>query len=85
MCQTRAIENNIILVYANAVGKLKTSQGNLDEAIGHSQITIPIKGVVKRLGYKEEEMFIQEVDTDILKEEERAYKIREDLRNRILY
>ncbi len=84
LCQTRAIENNIIFVYTNAVGKIKTSRGSFDEAIGHSQITMPIKGVVKRLGYKEEKMFIQEVNTDILKEEEKAYKIRADLKNTIL-
>ena len=85
LCRARAVENNIILIYANAVGKIKTSGGNLDETIGHSQITVPIKGVLQKLGYKEEKMFIQEVDMAILKDMEKAYKIRDDLKKRVLY
>ena len=85
LCRARAVENNIILVYANSVGKLKTGASHFDEAIGHSQITTPIKGVLQKLGYKEEKMFIQEIDTDILKDAEKGYKIRNDLKNRILY
>lgn len=84
LCQARAIENNLIFVYANAVGNLRTSGGNFDEAIGQSQITTPIKGVLHKLD-KEEGMFIHEVDTAILKDTEKAYKIRKDLKSRILY
>ncbi len=84
LCQARAIENNLIFVYANAVGKLRTSGGDLDEVIGQSQITTPIKGVLHKLD-EEEKMFIQEVDTAILEDTERAYKIRHDLKSRILY
>jgi len=83
LCMARAVENNIILIYANAVGNLKTSGGDLDEAIGHSQITTPINGVLQKLGYQKENMFIQEIDTAILKDAEKAYKIREDLKKRI--
>ncbi|TSC92627.1 MAG: hypothetical protein CEN89_557 [Candidatus Berkelbacteria bacterium Licking1014_7] len=84
LCKIRANRNNIIFVYINAVGKLRTSIGNnFDEAIGQSQITIPGRIVLQKLNNKEE-MFIQEVDTAILKDAERAYKIRDDLRNRIL-
>lgn len=81
LCRARSVENNLILIYANAVGNIKTSVGDLDEAIGHSQITTPIRGVLKKLGYQEEKMFIQEVDTTILKDTEKAYKIRRDLKN----
>lgn len=84
LCTARAVENNIIFVYANAVGNLKTSGNKLDEAIGQSQITSPIIGVLNKLN-KGESMFIQEVDTNILKDSERAYEIRKDLKNRILY
>lgn len=83
LCKARAIENNVIFIYANAVGQLKTSGGNLDEGIGQSQITVPIKGVLQKLD-NNESMFIQEVDTNILKDTERAYKIRRDLKNRVL-
>ncbi len=81
LCRARPIENNVIFVYANAVGKLKTSGGSYDEAIGQSQIAVPIKGVLQKLDNKEG-MFIQEVDTSILKDEEIAYRIRDDLKER---
>ena len=84
LCQARSIENQIILVYTNASGKLVTSDGNQDEAIGHSQITAPIKGVIKRLNHRKEEMFIQEVDTKILDIEEKYYRIKQDIKKRIL-
>lgn len=84
LCQARAIENEIIFIYANACGKLITSGGISDEAIGHSQITVPIKGVLKRLNHRKEEMFIQEVDTKILEIEEKYYRIRQDIKKRIL-
>lgn len=83
-CITRAIENEIIFVYCNAAGQLilPNFEGKL---LGHSQITVPFKGAIKKLEHNNEEMFIQEVDTTILKDAERAYKIRNDLKNRILY
>jgi len=83
LCLARAVENNIVLIYANPVGKLTTSGGKSDEAIGQSQITVPIRCVLKKLDDKKEAMLIQEVDTSILKDEEKIYKIREDLKKRI--
>jgi len=74
MCISRAFENNLILVYCNATGKVK----KVDKALGHSQITIPLKGALKKLG-TEEKMFIQEIDFSILKEAEKGYRIRKDL------
>jgi predicted amidohydrolase len=77
LCVGRAFENEIVFVYCNAAGKK-------DKLIGHSQITIPLKGCVKKLGHNKEEMFIQEVDTDLLRDAERFYKIRKDLKTRAL-
>lgn len=85
LCIARAVENNIILIFANAVGNLQISKSKFDEAIGHSQITTPINSTLFKLGYKKEEMFIQEIDTTILKDAERAYKIRADLKNKAFY
>ena len=82
LCKTRAVENNIFLIYANAIGMLKNSKEKVDEAIGQSQITAPIKGVLKKAKDKTEMMFIQEITTDILKDAERAFGIRKDLKNR---
>ncbi len=84
LCKARAIENNIILVYSNVVGKLTTSGNEKDEGAGQSQITVPIKGTLNKLD-EEEEMFIQEVNTNILKDAETAYKIKNDLKNNFIY
>jgi predicted amidohydrolase len=83
LCKARAIENNIIFVYSNAIGKMKTSGGDLGEGIGQSQITVPIKMVLKKLN-NNEGMLIQEVNTNILKDAEKSYKIRRDLKNLVL-
>jgi predicted amidohydrolase len=83
LCVGRAFENGIIMVYCNASGKLilPKFKGKL---FGHSQITTPFRGAIKKLEHNREEMFVQEVDTAILKDAEKAYKIRHDLKSRIL-
>lgn len=83
LCVSRAFENEIIMVYCNAAGNLilPKFKGKL---LGHSQITVPFKGVLKKLEHNREKMFIQEVDTFLLKDAEKAYKIRADLKNRVL-
>ncbi len=82
LCSTRAVENGIILVYANFAGDLKTEKID-DESIGCSQITVPFRGVLNKLDHNREAMFIQEIDTSILEDAERAYKIRADLKKRV--
>ena len=79
LCTARAFEQEIILVYANAAGELHagTEHGVL---LGHSQITVPFKGVLQRCAHNREEMFVQSVDTAILADAETAYEIRADLR-----
>lgn len=83
LCTARAFENGVIIVYANAAGKLTVGKIK-DTLIGQSQIAIPFKGVIKRLDNNKEAMFIQEINTDILNIAEKSYKIREDLRYRII-
>jgi predicted amidohydrolase len=84
LCVGRAFENEIILVFCNAAGRPRTADFS-EKLIGHSQIAVPFKGAVKKLSHNREEMFVQEVDTAILKDAERAYKIRKDLKRRTLY
>ena len=82
LCEARAFENEIILVYCNAGGRMhlaKPSGKFIDTLIGHSQITVPFKGAIKKLAHNREEMFMEVVDTDILKDAESVYKIRADL------
>ena len=83
-CTCRAFENGMAIVYCNAAGNLilPRFKGKL---LGHSQITVPFKGAIRKLEHNKEEMFIQKIDLSILKDSERAYKIRQDLKNRILY
>lgn len=84
LCMSRAFENEIIFVYCNAAGKLELGKYS-DTLIGHSQITVPFRGAIEKLDHNKEEMFIQDVDTAVLKDAESVYKIREDLKNRVLY
>jgi predicted amidohydrolase len=77
LCISRAFENEIVLVYANAAGE------NTDTLIGQSQVTVPFKGVLKSLSHNREAMFSQDIDTAILADAEEAYEIRKDLQKGI--
>ncbi len=82
LCVTRAFENEVILVYANAA-KSGLSEGREEHLIGRSQLTVPFKGALSLLDHNQEAMFVQEVDTAILRDAEQAYEIRSDLRQGI--
>jgi len=74
-CISRAFENGIVLVFANAAGMLTIPKWNFsDTLVGRSQITVPFKGAIKKLNHNHEEMFIQEVAEDV-------YGIKKDLLN----
>ncbi len=79
LCVARAFENEIVLVYANAAGRMISAE-HTETLIGQSQITVPFKGALDSLPHNQEAMFFQEVDTAILTDAEQAYEIRKDLR-----
>jgi predicted amidohydrolase len=79
LCTTRAFENEIIVIYANAASD-EASSARGARLIGRSQIAVPFKGAVRVLDHTREEMFVETVDTDLLKDAETAYAIRHDLR-----
>jgi predicted amidohydrolase len=81
LCVTRAFENEVVLVYANAAGSANY-EGVEEHLIGRSQITVPFKGALKLLDHNQEAMFLQEVDTAILQDAEKSYEIRKDLKAR---
>jgi predicted amidohydrolase len=81
LCVTRAFENELILVYANAAGGLSAG-GKEENLIGRSQITVPFKGALARMEHNQEAMFVQEVDTSILQDAAKSYEIRSDLRKK---
>lgn len=78
LCVTRAFENEIVLVYANAAGRLTLDEGT-ETLIGQSQVTVPFKGALGLMGHNQEEMIYVKVDKDILRDAEEAYEIRKDL------
>ncbi len=78
LCVTRAFENEIVLVYANAAGGLTLDEGT-ETLIGQSQVTVPFKGALGLMGHNQEEMIYVKVDKDILRDAEEAYEIRKDL------
>ena len=79
LCVTRAFENEVVLVYANAAGSVNID-GVEEHLIGRSQIAVPFKGALACLDHNQEAMFLQEVDTDILGDAEKSYEIRNDLK-----
>jgi hypothetical protein len=48
--------------------------------LGHSQVTVPFKGVLQRCDHNREAMLVQSVDTALLADAETAYAIRQDLK-----
>ncbi|HJT57259.1 MAG TPA: hypothetical protein VJ761_12240, partial [Ktedonobacteraceae bacterium] len=58
--------------------------GNTGTLIGQSQVTVPFKGAIGLMGHNNEEMRCFVVNTGILSDAEKAYKIREDLIKGIL-
>ncbi len=83
LCTTRAFENELILIYANAAGTY-INEDHTETLIGQSQVTVPFKGVLQSLSHNQEAMFSQEVDTSILVDAEVAYEIKQDLQKGIL-
>jgi len=78
---SRAFENEIIFVYCSAAGRTKVGN-SMDTLTGHSQITVPFRGCVKKIEHNREAMFVREVDTDILKDAEKVYRVREGLKKK---
>lgn len=86
ICPARAIENEVLFIYANGAGearyslKKKTWEGEL---IGQSQICAPILGTVARIEDNSEGSVTYTYDKQIAEDAEKIFKIRRDLRNRL--
>jgi hypothetical protein len=48
--------------------------------LGHSQVTVPVKGVLQRCDRNREAMLVQSMDPAILADAETAYAMRQDLK-----
>ena len=75
LCLARAVENNITFVYVNAAGEMKFANGSKDTLVGHSQISMPIRGTVIKIDHNREEMIIQSVDVSFLDIAKQEYKL----------
>lgn len=74
LCITRALETNAVLIYANAAGVQVYADGSKDTLIGHSQITMPVLGPVKKIDANDEGLFVQEIDTSLLEKSAKIYQ-----------
>lgn len=73
LCLVRAVEANAALIYCNAAGTAKYDNGSIDTLIGHSQIAMPVLGVVVELRHHHEKMFVHEIDLNNLKKAKKIY------------
>lgn len=76
LCLARAVENNIAFVYVNGAGTVHYPTGTADHLVGHTQITLPMVGVVKKLAHNAEEMIIADVDLSLLAVAGDTYRLR---------
>jgi len=81
LCVDRAFEEEIVFVFCNASGTNKISKKG-ESLVGHSQVTIPFKGIVKKFNHNREGMFVAEIDSEIIKDAEKAYGIKRELRKK---
>jgi predicted amidohydrolase len=77
-CTARAFENEIITVFCNVAGEWE-SRGRTFHSAGHSQVALPFVGPAAMLEHNREAILLHDVDTAILDEAERSYRIKEDL------
>lgn len=80
-CRARAVEYNIVFVYANAAQEIGYADGAKDTLIGQSQITLPVVGPVVRAFQNQEALLIQTVSFDMLEETKQLYGRRADCSN----
>ena len=57
LCTARAFEQEIVLVYANAVAPLRPCPG-VGTLLVHSQVTVPFKGVLQRCDHNREALLV---------------------------
>jgi predicted amidohydrolase len=75
LCHARAFENGCAIAYSNAAGVYEPG----DNLIGHSQLTLPIGGAVKKLDHSRESLMIAELPKKALERAAKVYKIRSDI------
>ncbi|HSB46548.1 MAG TPA: carbon-nitrogen hydrolase family protein [Candidatus Bilamarchaeum sp.] len=77
LCFVRAFENECAIAYANAAGVYEPG----DRLIGHSQLTVPVRGAVKLAAHSRESLLVAELPKNALARAAKVYKIRKDIRS----
>lgn len=68
------LKQTVSLFFAMLQEQIKLNFNTLH--LGHSQITAPFKGAIKKLNHDKEAMFIQDIDLNILRDAQKAYGLR---------
>jgi predicted amidohydrolase len=76
LCQARAFENEVVICFCNASGKLK-DKNEFDILAGRTQVCLPFYGCIKNLKQNKEGMIIFNFDKSIIKDARKAYKLFE--------
>jgi len=74
LCLSRAYECQSIFIYVNAAGTAVYKNKTKDVLIGHSQVTAPIVGKIKKLNHNWEKMFVVDVDVSLTDQAEKIYQ-----------
>jgi predicted amidohydrolase len=78
LCYARAFENELAMVFVNPAGDYVPG----DPFVGHSQVTLPIKGPVKKLDHNKESLIVVDIPEKYLAIASKVYKIRKNLLNK---
>ena len=82
LCPARAIENEVLFIYANGAGTAKMNLKTIvwkAPQIGQSQICVPILGTVIKMESNNEGYITYEYDRQLANDAEKTYKIRQDI------
>lgn len=82
LCPARAIENEVLFIYANGAKKAEAflkSKKWAAEQIGQTQICAPILGTVAKINSNREGFIVYEYNRQLALDAEKNYKLREDL------
>jgi predicted amidohydrolase len=74
LCIARALEANAAIIYTNAACVQTYVDGTKDTLIGHSQITMPVLGPIKKVNSNDEVIFVESIDTSLLERSASIYQ-----------
>jgi len=82
LCQARAIENELLFIYANVCGEaeIELPERTLHlKPVGHSQVTAPIKGTLSKLAHGQNGVAAAHYNFELARNAELEYKFRDDM------